>query len=188
VQLPGGRVQLGVRDHGAAELAVEVVAADGLEVAVVRDVDVVREVVLGHGISFVLSHCESNSRSTTLIDAISFVLCRTIASTTKKKIHILAYYGMCGPSRCDELDNMLLNIRDGRYLRAKNMLEKITTLKVPIKWEHVNKIAGDGVTPGRLHIARAMVEMGHVENLRQAFNKYLGDDGPAYARLLLHPK
>uniref|UniRef100_A0A804UFG0 RRM domain-containing protein n=1 Tax=Zea mays TaxID=4577 RepID=A0A804UFG0_MAIZE len=27
-----------------------------------------------------------------------------------------------------------------------------------------------------------MVEMGHVENLRQAFNKYLGDDGPAYAR------
>jgi 3',5'-nucleoside bisphosphate phosphatase len=72
---------------------------------------------------------------------------------------------------------MLLNIRDGRYLRAKNMLEKLTTLKVPIKWEHVNKIAGDGVTPGRLHIARTMVEMGHVENLRQAFNKYLDDDG-----------
>lgn len=97
-------------------------------------------------------------------------------------VHILAYYGMCGPSRCDELDGMLLNIRDGRYLRAKNMLEKLTTLKVPIKWEHVNKIAGDGVAPGRLHIARAMVEMGYVENLRQAFNKYLGDDGPAYAR------
>jgi 3',5'-nucleoside bisphosphate phosphatase len=52
----------------------------------------------------------------------------------------------------------------------------------------VNKIAGDGVAPGRLHIARAMVEMGHVENLSQAFNKYLGNDGPAYARLLLHPK
>lgn len=97
-------------------------------------------------------------------------------------VHILAYYGMCGPSRCDELDGMLLNIRDGRYLRAKNMLEKLTTLKVPIKWEHVNKIAGDGVAPGRLHIARALVEMGYVENLRQAFNKYLGDDGPAYAR------
>jgi hypothetical protein len=47
-------------------------------------------------------------------------------------VHILAYYSMCGPSRCDELDSMLLNIRDGRYLRAKNMLEKLATLKVPI--------------------------------------------------------
>lgn len=96
-------------------------------------------------------------------------------------VHILAYYGMCGPSRFDELDSMLLNIRDGRYLRAKNMLAKLSTLKVPIKWEHVTKIAGEGVAPGRLHVARALVEAGYVENVRQAFNKYLGDDGPAYA-------
>jgi predicted metal-dependent phosphoesterase TrpH len=32
-----------------------------------------------------------------------------------------------------------------------------------------------------------MVEAGYVENVRQAFNKYLGDDGPAYARLILIP-
>ncbi|XP_062210191.1 uncharacterized protein LOC133911796 [Phragmites australis] len=97
-------------------------------------------------------------------------------------VHILAYYGMCGPSSFDELDTMLLNIRDGRYLRAKNMLTKLNRLKVPIKWEHVTKIAGEGVAPGRLHVARAMVEAGYVENVRQAFNKYLGDDGPAYSR------
>ncbi|CAN6313760.1 unnamed protein product [Urochloa humidicola] len=97
-------------------------------------------------------------------------------------VHILAYYGTCGPSRSDELYSMLLNIRDGRYLRAKNMLTKLNRLKVPIKWEHVTKIAGEGVAPGRLHVARAMVEAGYVENVRQAFNKYLGDDGPAYAR------
>ncbi|VAI08893.1 5'-3' exoribonuclease-like [Triticum dicoccoides] len=96
-------------------------------------------------------------------------------------VHILAYYGMCGPSRFDELDSMLLNIRNGRYLRAKNMLAKLNSLKVPIKWERVTKIAGEGVAPGRLHIARALVEAGYVDNVRQAFNKYLGDDGPAYA-------
>jgi predicted metal-dependent phosphoesterase TrpH len=88
---------------------------------------------------------------------------------------------MCGPSRFDDLERMLSNIRDGRYLRARNMLAKLDRLKVPIKWEHVTKIAGEGVAPGRLHIARAMVEMGHIENIRQAFNKYIGDDGPAYA-------
>uniref|UniRef100_K4ACK9 Polymerase/histidinol phosphatase N-terminal domain-containing protein n=1 Tax=Setaria italica TaxID=4555 RepID=K4ACK9_SETIT len=57
-------------------------------------------------------------------------------------VHILAYYGTCGPSRYDELYSMLLNIRDGRYLRAKNMLAKLNRLKVPIKWEHITKIAG----------------------------------------------
>ena len=103
-------------------------------------------------------------------------------------VHILAYYGTCGPSRPDELYSMLLNIRDGRYLRAKNMLAKLNRLKLPIKWEHLTKIAGEGVAPGRLHVARAMVEAGYVENARQAFNKYLADDGPAYARLTLHPK
>ena len=72
-------------------------------------------------------------------------------------VHILAYYGTCGPSRSDELYSMPLNIRDGRYLRAKNMLAKLNRLKVPIKWEHLTKIAGEGVAPGRLHVARAMV-------------------------------
>uniref|UniRef100_J3LR48 Uncharacterized protein n=1 Tax=Oryza brachyantha TaxID=4533 RepID=J3LR48_ORYBR len=49
VELAGGRVELGVRDHGAAELTVEVVAADGLEVAVGGDAHLVWEVILRHG-------------------------------------------------------------------------------------------------------------------------------------------
>ncbi|XP_068643083.1 uncharacterized protein [Aristolochia californica] len=102
-------------------------------------------------------------------------------SGNKEPVHILAYYGSCGPARIEELDNCLANIRDGRYLRAKNMLSKLKILKMPIKWEHVTQIAGNGVAPGRLHVARAMVEAGHVENLKQAFNRYLYDGGPAYA-------
>ena len=39
-------------------------------------------------------------------------------------VHILAYYGACGPSRSDELYSMVLNIRDGRYLRAKKYADK----------------------------------------------------------------
>ncbi|KAJ6796271.1 Uncharacterized protein M6B38_223225 [Iris pallida] len=61
------------------------------------------------------------------------------------------------------------------------MLLKLSKLKMPLKWEHVCKIAGKGVAPGRVHVARAMVEAGHVENLKQAFSKYLYDGGPAYA-------
>lgn len=99
----------------------------------------------------------------------------------EEPVHILAYYSSCGPMRSEELEKFLANIRDGRYLRAKNMISKLNKLKFPVKWEHVAKIAGNGVAPGRLHVARAMVEAGHVENLKQAFARYLYDGGPAYS-------
>ncbi|KAF3785483.1 5'-3' exoribonuclease [Nymphaea thermarum] len=102
-------------------------------------------------------------------------------SGTEEPVHILAYYGSCGPSRFEELEKCLGNIRDGRYMRAKDILLKLKNLKMPLKWEHVARIAGNGVAPGRVHVARAMVEAGHVENLKQAFSRYLYDGGPAYA-------
>lgn len=61
------------------------------------------------------------------------------------------------------------------------MLSKLNKLKLPLKWERVAEIAGKGVAPGRLHVARAMVEAGYVENLKQAFTRYLYDGGPAYS-------
>lgn len=100
---------------------------------------------------------------------------------SEEPVHILAYYSSCGPSKYEELENFLANIRDGRYLRAKDMILKLNKLKLPLKWEHVAKIAGKGVAPGRLHVARAMVEAGYVENLKQAFARYLYDGGPAYS-------
>ncbi|KAJ8754947.1 hypothetical protein K2173_015459 [Erythroxylum novogranatense] len=96
-------------------------------------------------------------------------------------VHILAYYSGCGPSRFEKLESFLANIRDGRFLRAKDMVLKLNKLKLPLKWEQVARIAGKGVAPGRLHVARAMVEAGYVENLKQAFSKYLYDGGPAYS-------
>ncbi|KAJ3695802.1 hypothetical protein LUZ60_001179 [Juncus effusus] len=100
---------------------------------------------------------------------------------TTEPVHILAYYGKWGPAKYSELERMLSSIREGRYLRAKEMLSKLDNLKMPLKFEQILKLAGTGVAPGRVHVARAMVEAGYVENLRQAFNRYLYDGGPAYA-------
>ncbi|KAL3538627.1 hypothetical protein ACH5RR_001993 [Cinchona calisaya] len=102
-------------------------------------------------------------------------------SGLEEPVHILAYYSMCGPARIEELEKLLGDIRNGRFLRAKSMVSKLNKLKMPLKWEHVTKIAGTGVAPGRLHVARALVEAGHVENLKQAFSRYLYDGGPAYS-------
>ncbi|GMI83773.1 hypothetical protein like AT2G13840 [Hibiscus trionum] len=99
----------------------------------------------------------------------------------EEPVHILAYYSSCGPMRYEELEKLLANIREGRYLRAQDMVLKLNKLELPLKWEHVTQIAGKGVAPGRLHVARAMVEAGYVENLKQAFTRYLYDRGPAYS-------
>ncbi|KAM7251442.1 hypothetical protein ACFE04_023325 [Oxalis oulophora] len=99
----------------------------------------------------------------------------------EEPVHILAYYSSCGPTKYEELEKCLSNIRDGRILRAKDMILKLNKLKVPLKWEHVARIAGKGTAPGRLHIARALHEAGYVVDLKQAFTKYLYDGGPAYS-------
>ncbi|KAL3617266.1 hypothetical protein CASFOL_038811 [Castilleja foliolosa] len=99
----------------------------------------------------------------------------------QEPVHILAYYSSCGPSKPAMLEKFLGDIRDGWYLRVKNIVSKLNKLKLPVKWEQVAKIVGKGVAPGRLHIARAMLEAGYVENLKQAFTRYLYDDGPAYS-------
>ncbi|KAF7803705.1 Protein trpH [Senna tora] len=112
---------------------------------------------------------------------ISTIISPSRDSEAEEPVHILAYYSSCGPKRFEELDKFLADIRDGRFLRAENIVLKLNKLKLPLKWEHVCRIAGKGVAPGRLHVARAMVEAGYVENLRQAFSRYLFDGGPAYS-------
>ncbi|CAN6246066.1 unnamed protein product [Urochloa humidicola] len=102
-------------------------------------------------------------------------------SGAEEPVHILAYYGSWGPARPQELERFLASIREGRYARASEMVLKLRGLHMPMKLEDVCEIAGNGVAPGRLHVARAMVDAGYVENLKQAFSRYLYDGGPAYA-------
>jgi predicted metal-dependent phosphoesterase TrpH len=60
------------------------------------------------------------------------------------------------------------------------MVDKLASLDLPLDWSRVQAIAGDGAV-GRPHIALAMVEKGYVKEVREAFDKYLGRNGPAYA-------
>ncbi|KAI3770211.1 hypothetical protein L6452_01336 [Arctium lappa] len=71
-------------------------------------------------------------------------------SGSEEPFHVLAYYSSCGPTNFEKLDQFLANIREGRYLRSKNMISKLNKLKLPLRWENVEKIAGVGVAPGRL--------------------------------------
>ncbi|NJP42441.1 PHP domain-containing protein [Actinacidiphila epipremni] len=71
-------------------------------------------------------------------------------------------------------------VRDDRVPRARGMIAKLQELGVPVTWERVARIAGDG-SVGRPHIATAMVELGVVPTVSDAFtSQWLANDGRAY--------
>ncbi|ARE74712.1 PHP domain-containing protein [Streptomyces sp. NPDC059558] len=72
-------------------------------------------------------------------------------------------------------------VRDDRTPRARTMVGKLQDLGVDVTWEQVARIAGDG-SVGRPHIATALVELGVVDTVSDAFTPdWLADGGRAYA-------
>jgi predicted metal-dependent phosphoesterase TrpH len=68
------------------------------------------------------------------------------------------------------------------------ILERLAALGMPLDWERVLAIAEGGAI-GRPHVARTMVEAGYVESVREAFDRFLYNGGPAYvARPRLSPE
>ena len=78
-----------------------------------------------------------------------------------------------------EFTDQLERFRGGRVERAEKMVGALEALGAPIDWARVQEIAGEG-SVGRPHVAQALLEQGHVETITDAFDRYLGRNGPAY--------
>jgi predicted metal-dependent phosphoesterase TrpH len=96
--------------------------------------------------------------------------------TPEGEVHILGYF--IDHTDC-KLQAALEKMRGSRWERARQIVTKLGELGCPVDWERVRAIAGGG-TIGRPHIAQAMLERGHVESFRGAFEKYISREGPAY--------
>ncbi|MGW1746432.1 PHP domain-containing protein [Streptomyces sp. NPDC002092] len=71
-------------------------------------------------------------------------------------------------------------VRDDRVPRAKGMVAKLNGLGVPVTWEQVERVAGGG-SVGRPHVATALVELGVVPTVSDAFTEdWLADGGRAF--------
>ncbi|MCJ0871344.1 PHP domain-containing protein [Streptomyces sp. AP-93] len=93
-------------------------------------------------------------------------------------MHMLAY--LFDPEE-PELHRERELVRDDRIPRAQTMIGKLQGLGVDITWEQVARIAGEG-SVGRPHIAAALVELGVVPTVSDAFTAdWLADGGRAYA-------
>ena len=107
------------------------------------------------------------------------------AEVNKGTMHILGYYIDCDNKI---LANVLSEIRDGRHIRNKKILEKLQANGFDINWDEVLAFAGTEVV-GRPHFAMALVKKGYVPSKEEAFNNYLAKGKIAYVdRFRLTPQ
>ncbi|MBI2918080.1 MAG: PHP domain-containing protein [Chloroflexi bacterium] len=95
----------------------------------------------------------------------------------KGEVHVLGYYV---DYQDKDFQARLDIMRSSRLDRARHMVEKLRRLGMPIRWDRVLELANGG-SVGRPHVAEALLEAGHVGSFQEAFVKYIGRDGPAYA-------
>ncbi|MGL5060843.1 MAG: PHP domain-containing protein [Microcoleus sp.] len=88
-----------------------------------------------------------------------------------RSLHILGFY----PDG-DKLRIPLNDRLEGRLRRSQQMVAKLTAMGYQIELPKTSP----GMAPGRPHIATALVKAGHAKSSREAFDRWLGDDGPAY--------
>jgi predicted metal-dependent phosphoesterase TrpH len=92
------------------------------------------------------------------------------------ELHVLGYFIDYKDS---ELVAALARIRESRVGRAHKMLVKLGELGMPLEWQRVLDLArGESIC--RPHIAQAMLEKGYISDEREAFDRYIGRNCPAY--------
>jgi 3',5'-nucleoside bisphosphate phosphatase len=88
-----------------------------------------------------------------------------------RSMHVLGFYP--NPSRL--VPHLQSRLAD-RNRRAQAMVNKLVQLGYPIQLP----TSEEGKAPGRPHIAAALVAAGHVQSTQEAFERFLGDNKPAY--------
>ena len=97
--------------------------------------------------------------------------------TATGEVHILGYYI---DYKNKDLEISLNKLRHSRETRARKIVANLSDMGIDVPWERVMELAGGG-SVGRPHIAQAMFEGGYIPSLQEAFIKYIGRHGPAYA-------
>jgi len=100
-------------------------------------------------------------------------------------IHVLGYYvDFEQPAFISKLREM----KEARYSRAKKIVSNLNMQGIDLRFDTVLAIAGEGAI-GRPHIAYAMMKEELVFSFREAFDKHIGYNSPAYVeKLKMSPK
>ncbi|WP_018086437.1 PHP domain-containing protein [Desulfurispora thermophila] len=93
-----------------------------------------------------------------------------------REVHLLGYFINY---RQEFFLEQLADFQQRRLTRVRKMTQRLNQLGFPVTMDRVLEIAGSG-SVGRPHLARALLESGAVGSVEEAFEKWLGQDRPAY--------
>ena len=106
-------------------------------------------------------------------------------SINAKELHILGYY-IDYQNR--EFIRRIAFFKEKRRERAEEITQCLNRLGLDLKFETILRIA-HGAPLGRPHIAEALLSEELVSTYEEAFNRYIGFNGPAYVpKYRVHPK
>jgi predicted metal-dependent phosphoesterase TrpH len=93
------------------------------------------------------------------------------------ELHLLAY--AVDPTH-DDLLRHLHRMQEARRQRVWKMVDRLREHGLAIEEAALQEEIEETAAAGRPHVAAALVRGGHVESLREAFDRHLGPDGPAF--------
>lgn len=93
----------------------------------------------------------------------------------KRQVHILYY-----SKNLSSIEEELVVRKSDRLTRILKMVELLKTFDINVDVEDVLFEAKYSESIGRPHLARVMVKRGFVSSIKDAFEKYIGDDKPCY--------
>jgi 3',5'-nucleoside bisphosphate phosphatase len=150
-------------DGVCAPCAVVTAAANvGLQALAITDHDTVS--------ALAIARPEASRRGIELIAGVEWT-----AALEGREIHLLGYFFR------DDDPNIVAacaRLRAGRAERLAAMIEKLGRLGLSVDLEGLRR-AFPRATLGRRHLAEWLTRTGQVSGQREAFTRYLGDDGPA---------
>ncbi len=112
-----------------------------------------------------------------LISGVELTGYRPSADGEDVEVHVA---GLFVDTESEVLLSKLRELRDARERRVSRMVKKLGELGVPIEEAAVLERAAGGAV-GRVHVAQELAERGHVGDIREAFDRFIGEGCPAYA-------
>jgi hypothetical protein len=101
-----------------------------------------------------------------------------------RAVHLLGYgFDPAHPAFVEYLSAFTRRRRE----RLKQMIDRLAQCGIDLSSEAVDRQVEASAAPGRPHLARALVEGGHVDDYEAAFEQYLDAGQPAYVPAPTHP-
>lgn len=99
------------------------------------------------------------------------------ASDVGREVHMLGFFVDAGHAG---FQRQLAEQRARRMTRIHEMIARLQQLGLTITPEDVFSQAKHQGTIGRPHVAKALLNRGYVSTTKEAFDRYIGNNGPAY--------